>query len=77
MAAVTIYPRGGSDTSDYWTGVCPVCSKVHKLYSAGTFVCYGAGSPGTPVTTTVSYQDVSVGNGAAQTLINQSAIIES
>ena len=77
MAAVTIYPRGGSDMTNFWTGVCPVCSKVHKLYSPGTYVCYGAGSPGTPVTTTVSYQDVSAGDASAQTLINQSAIIES
>lgn len=77
MAAVTIYPRGGSDTSNYWTGVCPVCSKVHKLYSSGTYVCYGAGSPGTPVTTTIDLQDVSTGDAAAQLLIDGSSVIES
>jgi len=78
MPANTLYPRNGTDTSNYWSGVCPVCSKVHKLYSRGPYVCYGLGSPGTVVDEiTVSTQDVKDGDAAAQTLINESAVIES
>jgi len=78
MLAVTIYPRNGSDTSNYWTGVCPVCSKVHKMYSRGPYVCYGLGSPGTVVDSiTVSTQDVKDGDAAAQLLIDAGTVIES
>lgn len=78
MPANTLYPRNGSDTSNYWSGVCPVCSKVHKLYSRGPYVCSAAGQPGTVVDTiTISTQDVKDGDAAAQILINESAVIES
>ena len=76
---VKIWPRGGFDTSNYWTSSCPICNRVHKLYSASGYVCTAAGSsPGYAVLVAVQYGvDITAGDPTSALLIGQSLVVES
>ena len=75
----SLYPRGGNDMTNFWSGVCPNCNRVHNVYSQGGYVCYAKGQDRpVPIATQIVYGvDVSVGDPSAQALINAGWIIES
>ncbi len=54
---VNVYPRGGSDSSNFFTGPCPNCGQIHHIYSAGGYWCYGLGSPGVPIDGNLVFTD--------------------
>jgi hypothetical protein len=74
-----LYPRGGTDMTSFWSGRCPNCWKVYKVYSQGGYVCYAKGQDNpVPIQTWVVFGvDVSVGDPSAQALIDNGWIIES
>ena len=72
MAAINLYPQGGNDYSSFWSGICPVCSKVHHLRSPNAFLCYGAGMPGTAMAPTVVATDLP---GATYTSISYNGTV--
>ena len=74
---VNAYPRGGFDTSNYFTGQCPNCGRVHHIYTGGGYFCYALGPAfGVSIDAMVVFQDYTSDAWAA-TLVANGFLIES
>lgn len=43
MANINVYPRNGTDMTNFFSDICPTCGKIHHLYGINPFICYANG----------------------------------
>ena len=78
VPSVNMYPRGGFDTSNFFTGQCPVCGQSHHVYSQGGYVCYGLGPANGVAVVGIVQQGKDLTNDAwSVALLAQDFVIES
>jgi hypothetical protein len=61
-ATVNIYPRNGTDRTNYYSDICPNCGLVHHLYSIQPYLCYAGTVWGKPFLTNVVLSDIPSGD---------------
>ncbi len=60
---LNIYPRGGTDYSQFFSDICPNCGKIHHLWSRDpSFTCFANGQPGVPFFTNIVPSDLPSGD---------------
>lgn len=64
FASLNVYPRNGTDSSNYLSDPCPTCGNIHHLYSLAPFTCSASGQPGTKYIPALAGSDLASGDMA-------------